>query len=149
MSHDSLWARPNRRLELEIIHYGVAEFEQDLETLETQPGGAGNPKAEIRKPKSAGGVKFFRERRFLSSGPISRPQANAECRMQNAERPDEAKATPMRHQCDIQATSMRVASQAVATSKPPSCDPQATFMRPSSHPKVTTKPGRRDVPVTV
>ena len=51
MSHDALWARPNRRLELEIIHYGVEEFEQDLETLETQPGGAGNPKAETRNPK--------------------------------------------------------------------------------------------------
>ena len=49
MSHDALWARPNRRLELEIIHYGVAEFEQDLETLETQPGGAGNPKPEVRR----------------------------------------------------------------------------------------------------
>jgi len=37
--------------------------------------------------------------------------------MKNEERPDEAKATSMRPQCDIQATSKRVASQAVATHK--------------------------------
>ena len=50
----------------------------------------------------------------------------AEVRKQNPA----PKATPMRHQCDIKATSMRVASQAVATPKPPSCDLKATFEVP-------------------
>ena len=36
----------------------------------------------------------------------------------------------MRHQCDIKATPMRVASQAVATPKPPQCDPKATLKPP-------------------
>src|ERR1019366_7589287 len=38
-------------------------------------------------------------------------------------------ASPKPHQCDIKATSKRVASQAVATPKPP-----------QSHPKATSKP---------
>jgi hypothetical protein len=40
------------------------------------------------------------------------------------------RSAPMRHQCDIKATSKRVASQAVATPKPPSCDPKATLKPP-------------------
>ncbi|MCX6914592.1 MAG: hypothetical protein NT167_16320, partial [Verrucomicrobia bacterium] len=51
-----------------------------------------------------------------------------EGRMQKEERPGEA--TLMRHQCDIKATSMRVASQAVAT-----------LMRPQGSHKAPTKPG--------
>ena len=43
-------------------------------------------------------------------------------------------------QCDIKATSMRVASQAVATSKPPQSHLQATLKPPSSHPQATFKP---------
>ena len=64
-------------------------------------------------------------------------------------------ATPRPHQCDIKATSMRVASQAVATSKPlpcdlhatsmrPPCDPHATPLRPQSHHKARWKPNPAD-----
>ena len=55
----------------------------------------------------------------------------------------------MRHQCDIKATSKRVASQAVATPKPLSCDLQATFMRPSSHLHATSKPPSCDLKATL
>ena len=58
---------------------------------------------------------------------------------------------PKPPQCDIKATSMRVASQAVATSmrpqshlqatlKPPPCVPHASFMRPSCVLKAPPKP---------
>ena len=55
----------------------------------------------------------------------------------------------MRHQCDIKATSKRVASQAVATPKPLSCDLQATLMRPSSHLHATFKPPSCDLKATL
>ena len=75
---------------------------------------------------------------------------NEECRMKKGP----GKATLMRHQCDIKATSMRVASQAVATfmrpqshlhatSKPPPCDLKATFMRPQGSHKAPSKLGQR------
>jgi hypothetical protein len=75
-------------------------------------------------------------------GPAPDRAMNAEGRMENADPPSlrygtasghrfwarakPPKATSMRHQCDIKATSMRVESQAVGTPKPPQCDPQAT-----------------------
>ena len=49
---------------------------------------------------------------------------------------------PKPPQCDIKATSMRVASQAVATPKPPPCVPHASLMRPSCVPHATSKPPR-------
>jgi hypothetical protein len=74
----------------------------------------------------------------IANAYTSHPGANAEGRTQNAE----VKATPMRHQCDIKATSMRVASQAVATLKPPPCDLNASLMRPQGSHKAPTKPPR-------
>ena len=44
-----------------------------------QPGGAGNPKVEGRRPKPEArrGARFFRGRRFLSSGPFNRRDAKS------------------------------------------------------------------------
>ena len=64
----------------------------------------------------------------------------SECRRQNAE--CRSQSHPMRHQCDIKATSMRVASQAVGTLKPPPCDLNASLMRPQGSHKAPTKPPR-------
>ena len=42
-----------------------------------RPKVEGRKKAEIRNPKSAGGAKFFRGRRFLSSSPFNRRDAKS------------------------------------------------------------------------
>ena len=63
--------------------------------------------------------------------PQTRSGPHHECRRQNAECRMAGRSHPKPHQCDIEATSMRVASQAVATLKPPPCVYQATPMRPS------------------
>ena len=49
------------------------------------------------------------------------------------------KATPMRHQCDIKATSKPVGSQLIGTPEPPPCDSKATLMRPQCDPNATPR----------
>ena len=62
-----------------------------------------------------------------------------ECRRKNAECRRAGRSHLMRPQCDIKATPMRVASQAVATPKPPQCDPKATLMRPQGSHNAPTR----------